>query len=233
MALIKYDEEAQNEQLSQQVDGINGVLAKLNKFTITVETEKQVAGRWLVETKERLREFEESDLYVSHKDMAAAIRRQAKAFKKIKDKYEEVVRLLNSKIVDYDRKQKRIALEEEARIRREQEEEAEREREAIKAEAEEAEQRGDPELARQLEVKAEQAATPIPFVGPPSTPTKIEGTQRRTTWKARVVDLDKVPMDYCKKVPDMAQLNSHARKYEGKNPIPGIEFFEDVYYAKG
>lgn len=58
----------------------------------------------------------------------------------------------------------------------------------------------------------------------------LKGTHIRKTWKARIVDEDKVPVKYgnvvIRKI-DMSKLNDIAKFEEGKANIPGIEFYQD------
>lgn len=58
----------------------------------------------------------------------------------------------------------------------------------------------------------------------------IGGTHVRKTWKARVIDEDKVPIKYGKMVIrqiDQKKLNEIAKYEEGKAEIPGVEFYQD------
>ncbi len=150
------------------------------------------------------------------------------------DKCDEYERIANQKILAYDaeikKEQDRLAAEAEAKRKAEEKarqdaeaarrlaEDAEdestvQERETLLREAAEAEQKA--ELER---IAAEQAQQQT-FV------RKESGESVRTTWKARVVDIEKVPRFYM--VVNEAMLNAVAKTTKGKSTIPGIEFYEE------
>ena len=59
---------------------------------------------------------------------------------------------------------------------------------------------------------------------------KLKGTHIRKTWKARVVDADKVPDKIGETVIreiNMSVLNEFAKTYQGEFEIPGVEFYQD------
>lgn len=59
---------------------------------------------------------------------------------------------------------------------------------------------------------------------------KLKGTHIRKKWKARVVDIDKVPINFRKMVirpVDEKKLNDIAVFEEGQAEIPGIEFYQE------
>lgn len=59
---------------------------------------------------------------------------------------------------------------------------------------------------------------------------KLKGTHIRKTWKARVVDADKVPIKIGTTVIrniNMSVLNDIAKVYRGSFDIPGVEFYQE------
>ena len=59
---------------------------------------------------------------------------------------------------------------------------------------------------------------------------KLKGTHIRKTWKARVVDADKVPDKIGETVIkeiNMSILDNFAKTYQGQFEIPGVEFYQD------
>lgn len=232
MNLVKYDAVEVGRDLSKEKSSAQRAIDKLQALTIEDEGDKQKAGAWLVEAKKRKKSFIESKLYQSHKNVASAIRLESKEFKVLVDQYDDAIKILNKKIVAYDAQKLLESREEERLIRHEQEQEAERERAAIQEQAEEAERQGDLELFEELKADAKTAGEVVPFVGRPARATKVEGTIQRTTWKAEVVNLDALPIEFCKpKVADAALLNAHARKYEDKAKVDGVRFYKDTKYV--
>lgn len=58
----------------------------------------------------------------------------------------------------------------------------------------------------------------------------LKGTHIRKTWKARIVDESKVPVNYgkmCIREINMSKLNDIAKYTEGKAKIEGVEFYQE------
>ena len=63
---------------------------------------------------------------------------------------------------------------------------------------------------------------------------KLKGTHIRKTWKARIVDADKVPVKIGATVIreiNMSVLNDIAKVYQGNFEIPGVEFYQEEAVA--
>lgn len=161
-------------------------------------------------------------------------------FKRSTDAWKKVWKELHSKRVAYD---KRLVVDQKNRereVRELQRVQADKDRAAAEAEAATATERGEAALAQELRAEAKKPFVYIPVV--PQVPPKTEGLQNRRTFKARVTDLDAVPMEFCKKVPDMATLHGLARttanRFEGdvekanKEAPAGVVFYEDTVPAK-
>ena len=172
--------------------------------------------------------------------LGRAHRTMSAVFKKNTDAWRAVWGELHSKRVAYDREQKKAHTDREREVRRLQLEEAAKERAFAATEAKAAEERGEKELASELRSEAERPIVPIAVA--PVTPPKTEGLQTKKTYKARIGDLVKVPMTYCRKVPEMAVLHGLARtaakRYEGDidkanaDAPAGVVFYEDSTPAK-
>ena len=63
---------------------------------------------------------------------------------------------------------------------------------------------------------------------------KLKGTHIRKTWKARIVDDDKVPVKIgttmIREI-NMSVLNDIAKVYQGNFEIPGVEFYQEEAVA--
>lgn len=118
----------------------------------------------------------------------------------------------------------------EAEARRLEEERKERER--LEAQAKKAEEKGKVEKAEALREQAE-IVTVAPSFTPAAQPTK------KLVWKARVVN----PLLACKSIGEgiaptslvefkQSELNALGKYYDGKTPIPGFAFYQDVANAR-
>lgn len=72
-------------------------------------------------------------------------------------------------------------------------------------------------LAAPIEVPA--------IVLPREVPKAGKAQALRTIWKARIMNSDAVPREFC--VPDQAALNSYARATKGQAKVPGVEFYSE------
>lgn len=117
--------------------------------------------------------------------------------------------------------------------RRKADEEARKERERLAAEEEKKKaarveklrEVGEPEAAERVE-EHEVVVAPVKAVNQAAG----SGFTMVDRWKARVIDVAKVPREYL--VPDMIALGRLARENKGENPPAGVEFYNEPYGAK-
>lgn len=66
------------------------------------------------------------------------------------------------------------------------------------------------------------------------TPAKatVGGVSEKKVWNCKIVDLEKVPMEYCDKVPRIKQLLDACREKDGDVDIPGVEFKRVTSFAR-
>lgn len=234
--IVKYDQNELNEQVFAKLPKYNSWVEQATALTIETPADREKATLGIIKLKKNLDMKNEGSVAFWRNSLVAPLntahKNATKMFTMLMDPVKKAIDITTKKVAAWDNEQTRKAREEETRIRQEQEKEAEEERQRILAEAKEAEKRGDAELAAEKKAEAEEAVNIVPFVALPSTPPKVEGLQRRQTWKARVMDVDAVPMEFCKKVPDRTLLNAMARKNNGKNPPAGVEFYCDTSFAR-
>lgn len=121
---------------------------------------------------------------------------------------------LKDKLKTYERQKEHEAMEarrlaELDRIRKQKEAEQKAKDEAEVFDVDEKEIKVD-------EVEVEQ---PLPTI------EKVTGLGIRRNWKARVVDVNKIPIQYL--LPDMVTLNRMARETKKASTVAGVEFYED------
>lgn len=170
--------------------------------------DKQLA--WTKET-ERVRKAEEDRLNAIEQERARKEREKAEAEARRQQQIEEDAR---RKAEDARRKAEEAKGEERARL----------EAEANKADR----------LANAAQAKAEAkteaaAAVQANSVTVASVAPEVKGQSQRTTFKARVVDVSKVPREYM--VPNMDALNAIAKSTKGAITIPGVEMYPETTLA--
>jgi hypothetical protein len=116
--------------------------------------------------------------------------------------------------------QERIRQAEQRRLQAEAEEAARRERERLEKQAAKLKT---PELREERLEQAAQVVAPVVTVAP--VVQKVAGAGLRKTWKARVVDVDKVPRSFM--IVNDGALQAYARATKGAAPVAGVEFYED------
>jgi hypothetical protein len=85
--------------------------------------------------------------------------------------------------------------------------------------AEKLEKKGEPEKAEQVVESVPQ----VPVKEVESRVPKVEGQHIRKTWKAKVIDENKVPRKYM--IVDQKKLDKLAKATEGKEQVDGVEFY--------
>ncbi len=155
------------------------------------------------------------------------------------DKCDEYEKVANQKILAYDDairvEQERLARE--ADEKRQAEEKARQDAEAARRLAEDAEDESTVQeretLLREAAEAEQKAADERAAVEQAQRQTFVKretGETVRTTWKARVIDIEKVPRFYM--IPNQSMLDAVAKSNKdqikaGQFKIEGVEFFED------
>lgn len=116
--------------------------------------------------------------------------------------------------------QERIRQAEQRRLQAEAEEAARKERERLEKQAAKLKT---PELREERLEQAAQVVAPVVTVAP--VVDKVAGVSSRKTWKARVVDVDKVPRSFM--VVNDTALQAFARSTKGSIPVDGVQFLEE------
>jgi hypothetical protein len=142
------------------------------------------------------------------------------------DKIDASEKLAKTAMLKYQEEEERKSIAEERRLQAEADEKARKERERLQAQAAKAAESGKTEKAEALIERAEMV-TPVAVV----IESKIQyaGQSVRSTWKAKIVDADAVPREWC--VPDQKQLDAIAKSTNGLKKIAGVEFYNEKTLA--
>lgn len=132
------------------------------------------------------------------------------------DHVKEARKLGKTKIDAWQVKMEAVRAAEEARLRAEAKKKAEDE---ALAKAERAAEFGDEKGADAI------MAAPVIVAPVVVAPIQKSATVIRTIWKARVVDPNKVPREYC--IPNEKALNGLARATKGAVKVEGVEFYSE------
>lgn len=133
------------------------------------------------------------------------------------DRAEQIIK---KEITLFDDEQERIRRERQAKLQAEADEKARKERERLEKRA-----AGLKTLEKKEEAlrAAEEVVAPVVHVEPEIE--KTEGEARQTVWKARIVDVDKIPREYM--IPNEKAINAVARSTKGQIAIPGVEIYSE------
>jgi hypothetical protein len=181
------------------------------EIAVTDQASYEAAGEILREIASRKKEIK--DKFAEPKKAAAASHKAiCNLENELLAKVSEHENSIRQKMAAYwQAEQQRIAAEQE-RKRKEAEEMA---RLAMAAESS-----GDTETA--AEAIAVAAMTEASVTVAP----KAAGVSMRKVWRAKVIDIDKVPREYM--TVDQASLDAVAKATKGKIKIPGVEFVEEI-----
>lgn len=158
--------------------------------------------------------------YKTHKE-ATALR------KSFLDPIKEVVEKITNSVLKYHARMEKERIEAEELVNKELARKAEEIKQKLIKESETAENEWDKEIAKE---KAAQIVPQTVMTGP-SDFKKQEGMSVRKNWRAKIVDINLVPMEYCLKEANMPMLHALAKKEEKPSTIPGVEFFNDANLA--
>lgn len=187
----------------------------------------QEAGSFLTKIKSaeaRVHEVFDPQVDAAHKAHKAAVALRQKFL----DPLQQRERQFKSLIADYHREQERAA----RALREEEERKARIEKNRLEAEAKAKMEAGDfagaKENIRQSMDVQEDTARSLEALRP--TP-KMAGVAVRKTWRAKVVDPEKVPREYW--VIDEKKIAAVVSATKGSLQIPGVEIYEDTVIAGG
>lgn len=207
---------------TQQIErDVQIAVRESQSLVITNDEQLEATGAFLRGLKSILKRIDETfnepiqAAYVAHKTMLAAKKKHA-------DPLLRAERAVKGGIGTYQAQQRRVHEEEERKLR----EQAQKEEEDRRlAQAEELEQRGEPEAAEEL-VSQPVVAPPVVLPGPP----KVAGVSTRTAWKWRRC-LGEVPRAFL--MLDEKKINGIVRSMGKQTSIPGIEVYpEEVVSAR-
>lgn len=139
---------------------------------------------------------------------------QEKSFTDVLDRVEENVK---RKILSFDQEERRRREEEQRRLQAIADEQARRERERLMKKAESL------KTPEKREALLEQAESIVPPQVQIPEPEKEKGEYTRKIWKARVVDVNKLPREYM--IPNEKLLDNIAKTTKGAMRIDGVEFY--------
>ena len=140
--------------------------------------------------------------------------------KKYLSPLEQHQRVVDQKLLAWNREQERIRREQEEKLRQE---ERKRQEEQALREAEELHRQG--ELLAAEAVIEQAVIAPAPVVALPKTVPKVEGFSSRAVWRWRVVNESLIPRQYLKI--DEIKVSGVVRALKDKSTIPGIEVFSE------
>ncbi len=72
---------------------------------------------------------------------------------------------------------------------------------------------------------------PVDIVAMEPAKAKVAGITEREVWNVIIEDLEKVPMEFCEKVPRLKQLLDRCREKSGDVEIPGVHFEKVTSFA--
>lgn len=127
--------------------------------------------------------------------------------------------IINSEMVNWNKKQEEIRQAEQTRLLEAQRKEAER----LAKLAEKAEQRGDESKAEEFKGRAAVVQSIAPIVE--SKVEKVAGLTTTINWKFRIIDVNKIPREYM--LPDEVKIGQVARATKGSVKIEGVEIYPE------
>lgn len=145
------------------------------------------------------------------------------------DELEKLESNLKRIMINYTNEQERLRREAEEKLRKEVAAKEAAEKKRLEERAAKAEASGKAEKAEELRQQAQEVFVPAPTIAP--TVQKVAGVSMKQNWKARVIDVNKVPREYM--IVNDSMLDKMAKATKGSLVIPGVEFYpEDVLASR-
>ncbi len=142
------------------------------------------------------------------------------------DPLKEAEKLIKQLIKNYRLMLENKRLEEERLAQERMDKAVKEEQEKLMKQAEEAHAKGDQETANKLAVQSVSIESGGVFVEGKSV--KQEGMSSSIVWKARVVDLNSLPIEFIVISPNQKAIDNHVKLYGKDKPIRGVEYYQDV-----
>jgi len=191
-------------------------------FTVTNETERTgaiAAIKTAKVVKAQIVEFFKEAKENSYKAWKAVCANE----KHFTDRLDDVEKNAKQEVLKYDQQQEELRRKEQARLQAIEDEKARKEQERLLRQAEKV------KSPERQEALLEQAQMVAPSVVQVEEQEKTEGLSTRKIWKARVVDVEKVPREWM--IVNDKALDSFAKSTKGSVKIPGVEFYQESSLA--
>ena len=200
----------------------NDVITQANALVVTSNEQETKAVDFLKIVKNMQNEV--NDTFGPIVEAAHAAHKEATAQRnKFLNPLLEAEKRIKRLVGDFRLEMERKRQEQERKIREEAEKKAEAERQKLARQAEKAAAKGNEEKAAELQAKSEAVQAPTVIVEKQTV--KQEGMGVRTIWKARIVNANLIPAQWC--IPNLTLLNSIAQSTKGTLKIPGVAFYEE------
>ena len=220
------------QQLAEMVKAVKrseeqsaAVLERLGDITTAEEYEEYLATLRVANA--RIKEFEGSRTGITG-PVNQAVSRVNDLAKDGQAGWRRVVETIGIRTAAWRRKQEEEARREQERQRQALVRQQEQERIAREKEAAKLEQKGRPEEAQAVRDAVESQPPPVAAAVKPDIP-KVSGAHVRTYWHFRIVNevafYDQAPPQFIVKSPNTKALEAFATATEGKQPVPGVEFY--------
>ena len=193
------------------------VMQRARDFAVTDQMSYEAADSIIAEVRIKIKD-RELELGPSKEAATRSWKAMNDLWRKFITEPLEACRMLDQKRTAWKRKEDAKRQAEADRIRREEEKKQADERLAL---AQRMEAAG---MAEQAEQILDAPAAPVNVPEPVRVDTP-KGQTIIANWKARIIDPDLVPREYC--VPDQVKINKVVKLMKGKTAIPGVTV-EDV-----
>lgn len=204
---------------------IKDIVSTAKSIVVTSNDEETFAVEFLKTIKRGQKivgdEFDENikNAHATHKGLTAQR-------KKYLDPLQEAEEVIKDNIKEYRLHLEKIRQEEEAIQKKIIDDQVRAEQERLMAEAQKASDSGDTKKADQLAKESVSIESGGTFV--PSKAVKQDGMSSKIVWKARVTDIQMLPMRFWNITANQKMIDDHVKLFGKDNPLTGVEYYQDV-----
>jgi len=212
-------------EVTEVTPELNGKVSKVEEWAGALVIKTPAEYSVALQTVQRIKAIRSNvvEFFKLSKDSAYAAWKAIVANEKsFTDKLDAAEKTAKRVLLAYQEAEEAKRIAEERRLQAIADEKARKEQERLKAQAEKAAADGKGEKAEALLERAETVA-PVAIV----VESRIQDTAQsvKKTWKARIVDANLVPREWC--IPDEKALDAFAKSTKGMKTVAGVEFFEE------
>ena len=200
---------------------------EFKEYAVNTLPQHQAAATFLKEVSTQRRELEGERKKITQ-PLDESKRRVMDFFRLPLSALSQAESIIKRAMITFQNKEEAARKEQERKLREQARREEERKRKALDKKIETAQKNGKEEKAADLLEQKADVHVPVPVV-PTVAEHRTPGVTKKTIWKFRVLDKNKIPVEYM--IPDEKTIGELVRATKGTLEIPGVKIYPETIIA--